>query len=186
MQNDETKNMAYFSHRSFPDETTAQEAFGRSMDKLFRVNDWSALSHFASDFKLHNQAGEPKADGYPEVGDFIQIKLPGPVPENWVHVIHRTIEENLASFTVRPSRNPQESKSGEIMHFFHEFAQSTFQVERLGNTLTAAEIGSNEAINNEGPEAGNRAIINTVIAEVGWLFYQKLQWKLLTDYLVDV
>ncbi|GAB3949790.1 hypothetical protein GCM10028805_26700 [Spirosoma harenae] len=186
MQNDTTKDMVYQSQRTFPDEATAREAFGRSIDKLFRVNDWSALSSLASDFKVYSQAGEPKTTVYPEVSDFIQISLPGPVPENWVQVTHRMIEDNRAAFTVRPSRNPRENNPAEIEHFFHESASSTFQVERIGKTITAAEIGKNEGINNEGPQAGNRAIINTIIAEVGWLFYQKLQWKLLTDYLVEV
>jgi hypothetical protein len=53
-------------------------------------------------------------------------------------------------------------------------------VERQDNTVLAHEIGRNEQVNNK----GKHALINTAIAKAGWLFYQKVQWKALTDYLV--
>ncbi|RYF46254.1 MAG: hypothetical protein EOO39_50045 [Cytophagaceae bacterium] len=95
-------------------------------------------------------------------------------------------EENRVEFTVHPSKDPQEAQSEAIKHFFQEQASSTFRVERIGTTIRASEIGQDEAINNQEPQAGDRAMINTAIAEMGWLFYQRLQWKLLTDYLVHV
>jgi hypothetical protein len=54
----------------------------------------------------------------------------------------------------------------------------------MNKTLFAFEIGKNEGINNQGEDAGDRKLINTLIAEGGWAGFQELQWKKLTDYLV--
>ncbi|AKD58362.1 hypothetical protein [Spirosoma radiotolerans] len=186
VQGEETKDKVYASEHTFPDPVSAQEAFGRSVEKLLNVNGWSGLSMFTADFVLHDQAGKPREGGSPQVGDYIQIILPGPMPENWVQVVDTATDENRVEFTVQPGKDPRNKQSDEVEHFFHAEASSTFRVELVGNTITASEIGKHEGINNEGPEAGNRALINTVIAEGGWLFYQKFQWKLLTDYLVHL
>lgn len=184
---DETKDKTYASQHTFPDEASAQDAFTRSQEKLFDVDRWSDLSSFTADFRLHDQTGTPNPSRRPQVGDYIKIILPGPMPENWVKVVYVSAEDNRAEFTVRPSRNPQQPEDFEkTEHFFQSQASSTFRVERTERTITASEIGRNEAINNQGPESGNRALINTLIAEAGWLFHQPIQWKILTDYLVHL
>lgn len=182
----ETKDRTFVSENQFSDETVALAAFGRSVEKLLNVNGWSGLSLFAADFHLHDPAGQPKPTGRPQRGDYIQISLPSPAPENWVRIVHTAEEEKRVEFTVQPSNDPRRGESGKVEHFFDQQARSTFRVELSGNIITASEIGKQEAINNQGSQAGDRAVINTVIAEAGWLFYQKIQWKLLTDYLVHV
>lgn len=182
---DEAKDRLFVSQNQFPDEAAAKEAFGRSIEKLMNVDGWSGLSLFSANFYLHDRTGQPKPDGQPERGDYIQITLPGPAPENWVRVVHKTVGHNRAEFTVQPSSDPRKSASKEVEHFFDQEARSTFRVELSGNTLTASEIGERERINNQEPAMG-QAIINTVIAEGAWLFYQQIQWKLLTDYLVHL
>jgi hypothetical protein len=194
VQGDAAKDKTYVSQNTFADEGAASEAFARSVDKLLHVSEWSALSSFTADFSLHTANGQPKANPVVETGDYINIALPGPMPENWVRVVDLSAGENRAEFTVQPSPDPGKANSeadsgadpGQIVHFFSQQARSTFRVEKAGTTLTASEIGQHEAINNQQPEAGDRALINTVIAEGGWLFYQKIQWKLLTDYLVHL
>lgn len=181
-----TKDIRYSSQRTYSNESAAYAAFGQSVNKLLHVNGWSGLSIFTADFALHNRSGQPKPDSKPEVGDYIQIQLPGPMPENWVRVIHTEREPNRVEFTVQPSAEPQSENPTVIEHFFTENASSTFRVELSGTTITASEIGKNESINNQEPQAGNRATINTLIAEGAWLFYQKIQWKHLTDYLVHL
>jgi hypothetical protein len=186
LRGEETKDMTYASQNTFPDEVSALEAFQRSKDKLFNVTGWSSLSRFTANFTLHDQAGNPKPGAYPQIGDYIQVVLPGPMPENWVQVIHTITDDKRVEFTVQPSSGPREKKADEVEHFFNHKARSTFRVELDGLTITASEIGKNEEINNQQPQAGERALINTVIAEAGWLFYQEIQWKLLTDYLVHL
>lgn len=124
----------------------------------------------------------------PEIGYFIKIVLPGSNLENWVKVtaIHAT--DTMAEFTVHPSERPKELDQEQevIEHFFSKEASSTFRVVRQGNTLSAYEIGKNEGINNQGQEAGNRALLNTLVAEGGWAGIQALQWDKLTRYLVHL
>ena len=61
---------------------------------------------------------------------------------------------------------------------------STFRVDLEGKTIRAYELGRTEGINNKGEEAGNRKVINTLIAEGGWAGFQKLQWDKVTKFLV--
>lgn len=186
VQGEETKEMVYASQNTFSSETSAQEAFDRSIKKLFDVAGWSGLSMFTADFALYDPHGELKPGGPPQMDDYINIILPGPMPDNWVRVVHTATVENRVEFTVQPSPDPRKKQSEEVEHFFHQEARSTFRVELAGTTLIASEIGQHEGINNQEPQAGGRAVLNTMIAEGGWLFYQKLQWKVLTDYLVHL
>ena len=186
LKGDETRDLLYASQHTFPDEVTAGEAFGRSTQKLWNVEGWSDLSSFTADFRLYDPTGQPKPGGEPQLNDYIEVILPGPAPTNWVRVTHKAADDKRAEFTVQPSPDPTATNTTEVVHFFRQEARSTFRVERTGNTITASEIGENEGINNQEPQAGDRAIINTVIAEAGWLFYQKIQWKRLTDYLVHL
>ena len=184
VRGDASQDVTYQSERTFSSETAASQAFDEAVDRLFHVDAWSNLSTFTADFTLHDAQGMPKPNSTPAISDYILIQLPGPLPENWVRVVDRVQEENRAAFVVRPSHNPQQNNPQTIAHFFDGQAISTFMVERTGTTLTAFEIGVAESINNQGVQAGDRAAVNVLIAETGWLFYQQVQWKTLTDYLV--
>lgn len=178
-----TKDKIYSSQNNFPNRETAVREFERSKAKLFNVNSWSKLSRFTSEFELYKQNGQRSMEEKPEVGDFIRILLPGPSPENWVKVTDINISNEAAEFTVSPSEDPRE-KDGDIEHFFIKEATSTFKVELRGNSIHAFEIGKNEGINNKGYEAGDREVMNTLLAEGGWVAFQEIQWKKLTEYLV--
>lgn len=188
LRGDEAKQKTYSSERTFPSETAAEEAFTRSKEKLFAIKGWSGLSIFTANFSLHDSTGNQLVEQQPRVGDYIRIELPGPLPENWVQVIHVANDDRSAEFTVKPSPNPQrnEEAAPEVAHFFQSQARSTFRVELAGDTINASEIGQHEAINNQDEQSGDRALLNTLIAEAGWLFHQTIQWKALTDYLVHI
>ncbi|WP_161888499.1 hypothetical protein [Pontibacter russatus] len=188
LQGDETKDKVYSNHNEFPDEAAAREAFGRSKQKLFDVNGWSRMAGFNSEFNLYDSRGRRTAATKPEVGYYIDIILPASTLDNWVQITDIREEENLAEFVVHPSEKPQERHQEDkvIEHFFIKEASSTFRVVREGNTLHAYEIGRNEGINNEGQESGNRALLNTLVAEGGWAGVQGLQWDKLTKYLVHL
>ena len=184
----DSKDRLYASEHVYPDEEAAQLAFQRAVVKLFAVNKWTELPGITASFELHQADGQPKSVDRAEVGDFVKIVLPGLNLENWVTVIAVDSDENKASFTVRPSHNPQENHPEapeETKHFFSSESTSTFQVTRRKNRLQAYEIGLNESPNNQGDEAGDRPIVNTLVAAGGWAFFQKVQWKKLTEYLVN-
>lgn len=180
------KDKIYFSKNEYKSLGEAKEAFVRSRSKLFDVNQWSKMPGFSSTFELFHANGSRKLTSNVEIGDYMLINLPGPVPENWVKVTSLISQENLAEFVVSPSAQPiGKMENGEkIEHFFSEEASSTFRIKRTGKTLSAYEIGRDESINNEGKQAADREWINTLIAEGAWLGFQKIQWKNLTDYLV--
>jgi hypothetical protein len=186
IEGDATKDKKYSSKKNFPDRKIAVAEFKRSVDKLFDINRWSDLPGISSKFKLYNRYGEEISVERPQIGDFVKILLPGPLPENWVVVTDIQQEEEFAAFTVSPSTSPRAKgkEREEIKHFFIDEATSTFLLKLKGTTILASEVGKNEGINNEGQEAGDRALINTLIAEGGWAGFQELQWEKLTDYLV--
>ncbi len=184
----EVKDTEFSNENTFPDEASATEAFARSKEKLFEVNKWSGLPGINSTFILFDEGGNQVEGRNPEVGDFVQIILPGPGPENWVTVTNIRQEENLAEFVVSPSPAPAPltDNTKEVKHFFGKEASSTFRVEKQGNVIKASEIGRSERINNQGEEAGSRAVVNTLVAEGGWAGFQALQWEKLTRYLVHL
>lgn len=180
------KNKKFSNHHTYSSENEANVAFERSKAKLFNVNRWSDLPGINSAFHLHDTNGEKIINGKPQNGFFIYIDLPGPDPANWVQVIDVKDLQDIAEFTVRPCSDPKAKGDNqkEIKHFFTDKATSTFRVKRKGKTIYAYEIGKQEEINNRGEKAGNRKVINTLIAETGSLGLQKLQWDKVTNYLV--
>lgn len=186
LKGEESKDKLYFQENTFPDEPAAREAYEQAKNKLFNVNAWSDLPGINSGFKLYEPNGTPAAPGTIKKGQFIKIVLPGPAPENWVEITDLRVGDNEAEFVVHPSPAPipLTENHQEVKHFFTKEASSTFRVERQGLTLRAYEIGRNEGINNQGAEAGDRALVNTLIAEGGWAGFQAVQWDKLTAYLV--
>ncbi|WP_242928624.1 hypothetical protein [Pontibacter vulgaris] len=187
-QGEETKDKLYTNEQEYPDETSAAVAFEQSRKKLFDVNSWTNLKGINSTFTLYDSRGRQSAAISPQIANYIKIILPGAAVENWVQVAGIRSEKDLAEFTVHPSQKPAELTDEQevVKHFFVKEASSTFRVERQGTRLIASEIGKNEAINNQGEEAGNRALLNTLIAEGGWAGVQALQWNKLTAYLVHL
>ncbi len=182
-----SKNKRYSSHRGFADNEMAVQAFERSKEKLFDVSKWSKLPSIASaGFNIYDAKGQPKVTHRIESSNFIFIDLPGPTPETWVKVIDLQEKEKEAWFTVRPCPDPREAgeEVRDVEHFFDEEATSTFKVRLRGKTIFGYEIGKEEGINNHDKKAGGREVVNTLIAIGGWAFFQEMQWKSLTDYLV--
>lgn len=188
LRGDRSKDKQYVSSNTFPDEEAAKRAFMKSRERLFDVNGWSDIPGIAnSTFTLYTATGQPLAAHMPKIGDYIKIDLPGPVPLNWVEVTDVTEGSDLAEFTVKPASDPtKETDKNVTDHFFHDKARSTFRVERRGHEVLGMEIGINEGINKDKEEAGDKALVNTIISETGWAFFQENQWKNLTDYLVGI
>jgi len=186
MNKNKIKDKTYISHNNFGKYELAYEFFQESKKKLFNVNQWSRLPGISASFQLYSPMGKKKLMDRPQIDDYIKIVLPGPFPENWVVITKLIEEDHLANFTVSPSKSPVDKwmHGEEIEHFFINEATSTFQVQIKGTDIYAQEIGKNEAINNQGNEAGKRKLINTLLAEGAWAGFQAYQWQKLLDYLV--
>jgi hypothetical protein len=178
-----TKDITFSNKKTFGSEEEAAREFPRSVAKLFAVDRWSDLPGITSRFELHDTNGARKLSARPQVGDHIKIVLPGLPLAHWVRVTDVQEEDRTAEFTTSPSSDPTSEEPG-IKHFFIKEATSKFRVDLMLDTIEAHELGRNEGINNKGEEAGNRKLINTLIAEGGWAGFQKLQWEKVTNYLV--
>ena len=183
---EESKDTSFSSTQAHADSETAAQAFEKAKNRLFHVEAWSDISALSSTFILYDASGQRKEGQAVQLSDYICIQLPGPLPENWVKVENVHTTEQEAAFTVSPSKSPlkQEENKQQIKHFFTQQASSTFKVKLEKNTVCAWEIGKNEVANNQGEQAGDRSVINTMIAVAGWALFQKIQWQLVTDYLV--
>ena len=182
-----SKDKKFCTENSFATGHDAKNAFEKSKQKLFDVNSWTKMEGINSTFILHNNSGK-KVSGPAKEGYFIKIELPGAKIENWVQITDVKTEKDLAEFTVHPSEKPMKKPEpeAEVKHFFAKEASSTFRVILEAKTIKAFEIGKNEKINNNSDEAGNRGLLNTLIAEGGWAGFQKIQWNKLTKYLVHL
>nr|WP_293836005.1 hypothetical protein [uncultured Arsenicibacter sp.] len=182
---DAVKQKTFREEQTFANDFQAKLAFQAAAGRLFDVNSWSTISVLTADFVLYSSNGKPKPVMLPQSGDYIRIQLPGPVPENWVRIFDVNQSGDHAEFSAHPCQHPLSDTKAQTDHFFKHSTISTFRIERLGNTLIGSQIGKDEQINNQQPEAGDRQVINTVIAEAGWLFYQSVQWNALCRYWVN-
>jgi len=188
LKGEKSKDKQYSTSRQFDDEDSAAFEFLRSRERLFNVNGWSDIPGIANaKFELFTANGELLERNMVQLGDFVKIDLPGPLPFYWVKVIELSEEPDRAQFTVQPTHDPTEKDDQSATdHFFQDQARSIFRVERNGNEITAMEIGIDESPNNNEEEAGGKGISNTLVSAGGWAAIQKYQWKNLTDYVVGL
>jgi len=188
LKGDKSKDKQYSSSRVMGSEEAAQAEFERAKERLFNVNAWSDIPGIANArFTLYSREGSPLTKTAAQVDDFIEIDLPGPLPMYWVRVVDVLVGDDEASFTVQPTYDPTDEDDRTVTdHFFQDRARSIFRVERKGSELWAAEVGIDEAVNNEPAEAGDKAVVNTLVSAGGWAIFQRYQWKNLTDYLVGL
>lgn len=199
----ESKSKVFESIRQLSDQENKELEWSKAQERLFDVNKWSDVGGITTaSFLLHDSMGNHVMRKVPQVGDKISIDLPGPLPLNWVEVIQITQEPEKAEFIVCPTSDPTkivdsdqglagedivgEDKETVTDHFFTSDALSIFRIERKGQQLTATQIGLHERINNSKEEAGNKSLLNTLVAESGWLLFQPHQWQTLTDYVAGI
>lgn len=162
-------------------------------NRLYSVNEWKDFcgDGFA-DFKLYDSLGNP-VNRIPVKGDFIRIDIPGPgtleAGFDWVKITGISDQntkddefENI-SITCSPSKEPGNSRKKYTAHFYSSVATSTFMISRGNTYIKAAVYGRNETANLEANFLDT--IRNVVIALGGMIGISKIQWKRLTDALLD-
>lgn len=159
--------------------------------RFFSINKWKEYSGKASsEFRHFSESGQP-VERIPQLGDFIRIGIPGPGTEeaggyDWVEIIniaHRQID-NDESYLIscRPSKDPNKPR-GCVAHFYRDSATSNIMIAREGDSLKAGVYGRNEKPNFD---AGfTDKIRNFMVAVGGMMGFSKIQWKMLTDGLLD-
>ena len=159
--------------------------------RFLDINSWELFAGVEkAEFSLRDQTGNLLLE-YPEVGNFIKIKLPGLHNPNgdgfdWVKI--EKIEQKSDSdedsiyICVRPTYNPTKPCE-KTAHFFDEKATSNFIIKREKNTVSAEVHGRNEETNFENLSALEK-VRNFLVAFGGIIAGSKFQWKSLTEGLI--
>jgi len=172
---------------------TARQFFRVARERLLDINNWQHICDgLGSTFRVRNANGEPVGYRLPEVGDLIQIDIPGPGPNageghDWVRVeavedTKNTSADEMTIMRVRPAPNPLNDQ-GDVAHFLDQTSSSTFVVFRLGNSVTAEVYGNNETTNTE-PQGLFDKARNVATALGSWLGFSDAQWKSLVKAVV--
>ena len=170
----------------------ATALFEKAKARLFDVNHWQdfagkALAHF----QITDSSGN-NTDGPVREGCFFKIDVPGPATEDgegfdWVHVesvsAYESVDVESVAIRVRPASNPA-SAHRETAHFYSSDSTSTFTVTREKTKVTAAVYDRNIKANTE-TEGVIDQVRNFLVGVAGKITGSKIQWKSLTDGLID-
>ena len=174
-------------------EETAKEFFKIVKSRLQDVNNWGKIAgNLSASFQLIDNNGiEIQRDV--QKGDYFKIDIPGPGNKtgegyDWVQI------EDIGSvsfpdmehfgFRVRPAENPQSDRQ-DTAHFYSRESTSTFIVTRKGNKVTAGIYDRNTKPNKDADFTTDK-IRDAVVGTVGAISFSKIQWKNLTDGLLNI
>ncbi|MGE4514814.1 MAG: hypothetical protein AB7E26_13530 [Chryseobacterium sp.] len=160
-------------------------------ERLLSINKWKKYcGKTSSEFRHFSKSGEP-IDRIPQMGDLIRIGIPGPGSKeangyDWVkitNIMHRK-RDQYESYLIlcRPTKVPGQH-ARHIAHFYSHSATSAFMIEKDGNMLKAGIYGRNEKPNFNATFIDK--IRNLIIALGGIFGFSKIQWKVLTEGLLD-
>ncbi|WP_370896452.1 hypothetical protein [Chryseobacterium gossypii] len=180
------------SEKEFENPSVATQKFAVLKERFFSVNNWvQYCGEGSADFKLYDSNGN-RIDRTPEIGDFMRIDIPGPGTAeskgyDWVKVInisHKDMNDSeVILMSCRPSTDPCRKENHHIAHFYSDKATSTFMISRNGNSVKAAIYGRNETPNFNATFIDK--IRNIMIAVGGMMRISKIQWKCLSDGLLN-
>ncbi len=173
-------------------EADAKTLFVRAKERLQDVNHWKDIAGtISATFQLIDADGK-EVRRKAEKGDYFKIDIPGPGTKtgegfDWVQIEE---VENISlpdgerfGFRVRPTDNPQNHKK-DVAHFYSEESTSSFLVERRKNTVTASVHDRNTKPNTDADTPIDK-IRDAIVGAAGVATFSKIQWKNLTDGLVN-
>jgi hypothetical protein len=180
------------SEKIFDNSEIASQKFKILKQRFFFINRWKDYcGDQLADFKLHDAYGN-FLEQAPQIGNFIRIDIPGPGNAeakgyDWVQIISM-FEEDEGQYakviiTCRPSSIPGKREDWHIAHFYSVQASSTFIISKEENLIKVGVYGRNESPNfNTG---FLDKIRNLFISLGGIAGFSKVQWKVLSDGLLD-
>ena len=178
--------------KTFSTTQEAANAYDALRNKLLLVYNWQQYAGEAlANFTLYGQEGEP-VEREAQEKDYFRINIPGPDNpsgdgDDWVRVQQITEERNegeaFLSIIVRPVACPL-NNDRDVAHFFTCEASSTFIIRQKGNEVFAEVHGRNEKPNIKGVAVTDK-IRNSLVATGSVFGFSKIQWKNLTDGLIN-
>ncbi|MDR6403707.1 MULTISPECIES: hypothetical protein [Chryseobacterium] len=180
------------SQKYFENSSAAAQQFEILKKRFLNISQWKEYcGGNLADFKLYDSYGY-FIERDPQIGDFIKIDIPGPGDTeakgyDWVKIISIFSEKNdnyeRILISCSPSIVPGEPKDYHIAHFYSAEATSNFMILRQDNCITTAVYGRNESPNFKTTSVNITR--NIFIAIGGMMGASKIQWKSLTDGLLD-
>jgi hypothetical protein len=171
---------------------TARKFFSVVKNRLQHVNGWHDLAgKLTARFQLADAQGNEVSRPV-QKGDYLKIDIPGPGTlsgegYDWAEVEEieqvTTPERESFGFRVRPAQNPQKTKN-DISHFYSPESTSTFTVTREHTKLAAVIYDRNTKVNKPADSVTDK-IRNAVVGTAGIFSFSKIQWKALTDGLLQ-
>jgi len=160
--------------------------------RLQDVNQWNSYAgSLTAKFQLVDENGN-EADRAAQKGDYFKIDIPGPGNESgdgydWVQIeeVESASGPDMESFgfRVRPASSPQ-NKKDDTAHFYSPESTSSFTVIREKNKVTVAVYDRNTKANTKADTIVDK-VRNAIVGSGGILAFSKIQWKSLTDGLLD-
>lgn len=164
------------------------EKFNILKERLFSVNQWKSYCREGfTDFKLYDAYGN-HVERFCKIGDFVRIDIPGPGETeakgyDWVQIISIFNEDNESIITCKPSMKPGKRKNFHIAHFYSEKASSSFRIVKGIDFIESGIYGRNETPNFN---ASFLDILRNMVTAIGGMMgIAKIQWKRLSDGLLD-
>ena len=178
---------------SFDTLQEAQDFYQIARRRLLHISQWYNIAKIPmASFKHLNRFGQATLAS-PEVGDFIEIDIPGPGLSStggydYVQIerIEETVSNAVATLTItlRPAPSPRLKSESETKHFFENLATSTLQIQQIANKVQAHYFGRNEVINLEVDSLADK-IRNLFIGMGAKMGASFPQWKALLNGLVE-
>lgn len=162
--------------------------FARLRRKLVRIREWNAESNI-SGFELFDADGKPCARHEAAVGDFVRVTLAGSGKNDWVKITDICDAKTAAVVTLRPSRDPTVSPTGEktVSHFFTDASTNNFCLEKDGKKISFYVIGLDEKTNTTETANFLETIRNFAASNVGYfLGVQKSEWKIFCANFLEI
>lgn len=174
-------------------EEMAKEFFKIVKSRLQDVNNWGKIAgNLSASFQLVDNDGI-EIQRSAQKGDYFKIDIPGPGNKtgegyDWVQIediqsISLPDMEHFG-FRVRPTDNPQSNRQ-DIAHFYSRESTSTFTVTRKGNKVTAGIYDRNTKPNKDANFTADK-IRDAVVGTAGVISLSRIQWKNLTDGLLNI
>lgn len=174
-------------------EEQAKAFFDTVKQRLQNVNEWQHYAgKLSASFQLVDQKGV-EVQRHAQKGDYFKIDIPGPGSKSgegydWVQIedVQNTSSPDVESFglRVRPATNPQ-NENKDIAHFYSPESTSSFTVTREKNTITTAIYDRNTKANKEADSVIDK-VRDAVVGSAGIIAFSKIQWKSLTDGLLNI
>lgn len=163
--------------RTFEDEPSAVRFFGRVVERLRDIGQWTSSSSLSS-YALFDENGTEISGRPIKQGHRIRISVYGSGKYDWVEVIDERQNENEFVLTVKPTWDPTADPvdRSAISHFFTDEARNNFCIQHTGPSVAIFVIGIGERANTSQASGYIEAARNLAANAGSYVGLQSAMW----------